>query len=1316
MARKKNRKNISILENLTRDVMDTFGLSVTLEGISDEITSELFLEKFTTDRRADIGLYHPDDLLFISNSYPDLPKEFLWTVPPQFENSAGEATWVRGLYKDLKDSFRKNEEIDLSKKFIELFLEYFTQEQNRQWLYANTSENEIQETLTKLIEKYEDDLFELISIEKYKFEVFDKKVTEEINKHLSNNPLAVKHLEKAKLNDQLYLGSSRKVWYWGDGPNGIARAKGLTIKNKRIALVDTSLLNDNVEDFSKPFYTLGYGETEDAGTNNAKLEEGSNFSDFKVSNITADTSAWFSDIRDLPRVGVKNAYNLFFVEFFKVLKLSATREYEYNDQEVTELFNSAIANYLETNIIFNTGFGARAEGPYELPLKDYIAKKLLDTFRYAAWLQNVKDIKPLSDEEAEKANFSDFNKDGFAAGEKAIKESPFSVPTEDEDKPTDEDIEEREKFLKQCMLMTRLDDLANENLLRIASSKNNGLKIHKKNGIFAPYQNRFYMIEDTLYTDGDQSSTVNKLVIPNGNSIREFLDIRPSTHAYLVPKLRFYKIYTGNDGKLKEFPFHFRNFTDSNRVNKLSDVDFDRGGDYGIKEFNFSFDGTNPATAKNDIKANLSLYFQTFSDFIDRKFTDSSGEKHAFVDLLLLPSGKKKEGSGAPAIFQFDAKHYRIRVDVGWEIDSTRVSDLEQSIGVSGANNLRNSIQLMNKSFYLNMVDHTMDFRDDGSVQIDVEYRAYIESALKGTSLDALASPESRKALKLVRADYEAVLSKNRCSAKELNEIRLQLEQIEDLFKKQAYQSIMKRLIKNDSIRYKKVKAGAEQKSFLRRGYFTEKIIFGSDNEEPNEQMSEYSEREKTFTTDESGFNDLKLSDNFLSINFFYLGDLLYAILDTLYNEDGTYIEGFEKFKFVFGSFQYEDLTDASSDAKVINLANIPVSCELFFEWFTDNIIKSERNSYPIMYFIRDLCKFLISEILSESCFKRSFDKTLQFKTMNFMGLSKNEKKDPLGSLYDYSNNDPDVIKDQLTLDVGQKYKAGQLPLANDLNGSNNITDFYNYVTIYVDTPRQKTNKDKTTTRSQDEADGIMHYQIGRDRGILKKIKFSKSDMQYVREARFFRHGHDGLMQLSAVYKVSLDMVGNTLYYPGMEIFIDPLGLVGANSEADPREKRSVANRLGFGGYHLVTSVNSSIGPGKFTTKVDALFSYSGDGDPSSAVVGRKIDVKKDDGKNKIDEAPDNRPQSYKDYCAAIKNKVIDEALEISRGQNYYEPIDYQSAENAFNNDVLNATVVEVDAEERAEQAVDMTADEIVDEIPLDPSRPFSEEFEEEDE
>ena len=1208
-------------------------------GSKSSVTPEKFIyEIISTSQLFSVYTsYSQEDIQYIADNFDDLGSP-IWSVKTGGDNF--------GLFWFVKRKLEKD--IEISTLEIELFIKLM--------LKYEYLDSLMKEVLFKLVQKYEDKFFTLISFEKYKFETFDLRITERLNTFLSN-PGTITGLNKAYFKDNGY--------YWeAEGEDFIE------VLNQNV--FDDSLFRRET-DFRNPLDKI-----------DQKLEvnlEGG-FSSLKINGLAtdADPTGFLGYKPDFlkEKIKVEDFYINFLVDFIKNVLSVEEGEFEYVDADVEDIFEAQVSIFLVEGIKFETGTAIIGTENL-LPLQEYIAKLILDKFRYNIWRNLAKQLKGKGLEELRALgdNSTELN-NSFA--DAAVAAANLDVIQEDPDaedsKTSDEDKQARKKFLKQCMLMTRLDDLADENLTRIASLKNNINDrefTHYKSGRFAPYRNRFYMVEDSLYTAGDQTSTVNKLVIPNGNSIREFLDMKPSTHAYLVPKLRFYKVYTDKTGNLKEFQFHFRNFTDPNRVNRLSEPNrFDRGGDYGIKEFNFSFDGTNPATAKNDIKANLSLYFQTFGDFIDKKFTDEDGDKHAFVDLLLLPSGKKKDGSGAPAIAQYNAKYYRIRADVGWEIESTRVKDLEQSLGATGIANLRNSLRLMNKSFYLNMVDHTMDFRDDGSIQIDVEYRAYIESALKGTTMDALASPESRRALKKVRKDYETLLSKQRCSAKELNEIRLQLEQIEDLFKKHAYQSIMKRLVVNGAIKFKKVKADAQARSFLRQGYFTSKVSFASDVEEPNNEQQNTSKITTHFKTNENGFVDLKNSDDFLYLNYFYLGDLLYAIMDTLYDENENYHEGLEKFKFVLGSFQYEDLLDANAQAKVINLANIPVSCELFFEWFTENIIKPERNSYPIMFFIRDLAKYLITEILSESCFKRSFDKTLQFKTMSFMGLSA-DNKDPLGKLFNYSSDDIDVLKDAITLDVGKHYRDNNLPLPNDLGSNVSISDYYNYIAVYIDTPRQRTNKDASTTKALDEQDGIMHYKIGRDRGILKKIKFSKSDMQYIREARFFRHGHDGLMQLSAVYKVSMDMIGNTLYYPGMEVFIDPLGLVGANSDADPRQKRSIANRLGFGGYHLVTSVKSSIGPGKFTTNVEAMFSYSGDGDPSSRVIGKKIEIKDNDGQNLIDEAQDNRPQSYKDYCATVKDKVITKAARIARYGGEYAPIDYNAIEDNFAGSSVNA-------------------------------------------
>lgn len=79
-------------------------------------------------------------------------------------------------------------------------------------------------------------------------------------------------------------------------------------------------------------------------------------------------------------------------------------------------------------------------------------------------------------------------------------------------------------------------------------------------------------------------------------------------------------------------------------------------------------------------------------------------------------------------------------------------------------------------------------------------------------------------------------------------------------------------------------------------------------------------------------------------------------------------------------------------------------------------------------------------------------------------------------------------------------------------------------------------------------------------------------------------------------------MFGNTIFYPGMDLFLNPYG-IGGDKLGSPTQgglvagqKRSLANKLGLGGYHTVTSVRSSIGVNGFKTTIEAQMYYAGDG------------------------------------------------------------------------------------------------------------------------
>ena len=113
---------------------------------------------------------------------------------------------------------------------------------------------------------------------------------------------------------------------------------------------------------------------------------------------------------------------------------------------------------------------------------------------------------------------------------------------------------------------------------------------------------------------------------------------------------------------------------------------------------------------------------------------------------------------------------------------------------------------------------------------------------------------------------------------------------------------------------------------------------------------------------------------------------------------------------------------------------------------------------------------------------------------------------------------------------------------------------------------------------------------------ILKTAKFNKTPIEYLPEQRYAREGSSNMFnQLAGKYEMQLNMVGNNLFIPGQYIYFDPVALgIGRPNQDSGGEARSFSNRMGLGGYHIITEVGCSITPGKFETTISSLWETSG--------------------------------------------------------------------------------------------------------------------------
>jgi len=858
---------------------------------------------------------------------------------------------------------------------------------------------------------------------------------------------------------------------------------------------------------------------------------------------------------ELIEINLKNKY----AEF--ILKLME----DYMDDK--QLENTIGATYIN---VFDNNFIRLIYG--------YIAVDKEVNRRIAEFLKLVELSRDLDLDEGEKLTPENL-KEVELAGAKGYAESIIDDPPPE---PSEEDLENRQKYFKQCALMLNMATLRDTYQQKLIDQYRNKV----------PYHGRFVTLRTS---DGDQETMLSNLV----SSAQEQKLFELETHkvSRLVPKIRLFKVFNDPEHGEKEIEFIFDR-TSSLRPTFMDDGVFDKGTGVGLKNFSFEFNGTNPAEARNDIKANLTIFFQSFQDFTRERNGYKPNDKYRYVDLVIQPKPDENGKVGGIEIQsdrQYEPQFYRIRAEVGYVVPTEDEGFTTDEI---------KAIRISNKSFFLNMVDHDISFGKDGTVEIKITYRAYLESLLKHPRLDALASPELIAKRSENARTLTEQLNKRECSVEQIKELQVSLAAQESVLIKQSLSSIIKRL-RSRKVIYTALIEEEDKKFFLKKGFFRKceleksSIADGSDGADVKLVLnSDLPESSDDFDFIDSGNR---------SVQFFYFGDLLYTILDCVYERGGKVREGtgFDRNSIILGSFEFEPFQTSDAGTNVYNIADIPISVDFFSRWFVDNVVsqKSTRKTFPVLNFIRSLSNYLIKPSLIENCVNRNLETRLRFQTAQVSAYRRGGDN-PLLDSYKLTPAEDGPLRDKIALDVEPLRTSGLLPFDGgpEDDANSNFKDYHTFIVLNA--------LGSTLTYSglgdyvDDIKKGRFHVHVGQNAGLVKTLSLSKSDQQYIREARFFQNGIDGLLQLSAVYVANIEMFGNTLFYPGMEIFFNPYGIGGDGF--DPRQQGSIANRLGFGGYHTITSVKSSISPGKFTTSISAQQYYSGDGTGNPNIVKQR--------------------------------------------------------------------------------------------------------------
>ena len=302
-----------------------------------------------------------------------------------------------------------------------------------------------------------------------------------------------------------------------------------------------------------------------------------------------------------------------------------------------------------------------------------------------------------------------------------------------------------------------------------------------------------------------------------------------------------------------------------------------------------------------------------------------------------------------------------------------------------------------------------------------------------------------------------------------------------------------------------------------------------------------------------------------MNIYWFYLGDLLTAVVDTA--------ELSEKLRQDHIGFMYANaMLPNEQKAANITLLDVPISLEMFMQFFKKMYIDRDVTRYSLRKFIQDAIQQLLLPSMNQRCQGESVGSPMVVKTTTIeVGSYGDTLSEPFPS---YSEENPKRIYSNSS----QGSNLMNLSSSSVLN-KRNADQRYFYTMVYM-VPKGLPS-DLSGDPIKDSEKGIYHFYIGADRGIVKSTKFSKAKKNFQAEAMAQKavSSGDEFAEIFNLFNVDVEMIGNTLLKPGCYIYINPT-LTGLGIDT--------SKTLGLGGYYFVLGVSNQLSKDGWTTSIKA--------------------------------------------------------------------------------------------------------------------------------
>lgn len=730
----------------------------------------------------------------------------------------------------------------------------------------------------------------------------------------------------------------------------------------------------------------------------------------------------------------------------------------------------------------------------------------------------------------------------------------------------------------------------------------------------------------------------NRVISAPPEVYKFFSELTDLQKSYLVPKISLYKKQVDENKKEKYELLSFKSYFDSNEYLKFAtnpsnfDINQKKGDGVGIKSISITDRSEKPSDIH--ITCKLDLFFDNVVSLMNSNV------------MTLVTTPELRTTNSAP--------DYRIKLVIGWQtpVDTSQVVFTPQQIDI---------IEKSNIVYLLELVTHTLGFRDNGSIDLSIEYQGAVErffgsnsqADILGVSFDlsgfdvktnneALISAAANTATNTT-ADNLATVARTAAIAflpgaataaavaaqkpsqtfskynqyinlvfqraiveeqlkelykknpeqtsesltkipkdkdekieeleKQQKDLAAQIEELENFAIKEKYVRLLQAIWDNNRLFNMKV-GGSLIEDLMKVSTDSGKSavlnfikLFGAikgpfvtttsesikdnnlDKDDPasvadlknaktKEDIEKAAEKavkrlEKNETKAPRQISTPDPNSPVLSIISFQDKLIPYTTLGDIINTAVSFIPNHEDINIILGPCKIGKF--------IINLAQIPISIVNFSIWFNNNVVRKLKKNYLLWDFLQDIIRDLVTTNLT-------------------VGKLYGEDKDSALTL------GISTIISEKELVPGRVYKDDNL--VNFLSRNVSNTDkVFQYLILYV--YDYQLNK-RHGNLEEDMKDGIYHFSVGKNKGVLKSIQLNKVDFPKYRDMLMTKDSLNGPGNiLRQHYNVTMKTVGNPLFLNGGTFYFDGsyLGLLG--SEA--------TDVLGISGYYLVTGMEMSL-------------------------------------------------------------------------------------------------------------------------------------------